>query len=971
MGMVSSLRRSLVLAGVIAAVLVAASVSGAAKVDPVLLTGASNQGKDCSDNQGDQTWTQLKVDPNADGTYTDGTLTVTISNTQDDKTFDWSSNIGVDAVIVKGGDDGSYLYRYDPPSEETSDTGLTTPGQNAISHVNFCYDVEAPPAQGSLTVIKHVDNSKGGSASAGDFQMNVAGPTPLSFAGAESPGTTNSVDPGAYTVTESGGPSDYALTYSGDCDSSGHVTVAADQTATCTLTNTGQAPAPGKIIVEKDTIPFEAEPPAGAFIFTGDITANLLPGQSASEDVAPGTYTVSEDISKRPFWDLGSIKCDDSDSTGDVSTFTATYHVSPGETVKCVFTNIKRGEITVVKRTVPAGAATSFHFVTNYDSGGFSLHDGQQNVSGPLKAGETFSVSENVPSGWVQTSATCDNGDSPDAIHMTPFGTPTCTFVNTKAAHIIVKKVMVGGTDSFDFSGMPTGTISESGGTLEATVVPGQYTSTEAAKNGWDLSSISCDDEGSSGTVESRTATFDVQAGQTVTCTFTNTKQAQVIVKKVMVGGTGSFDFSGTPSGTISQNGGTISANVEPGQYTSTEATKDGWDLTSVTCDDENSSGDLGDRTATFDVQAGETVTCTFTNTKKVVVVGQGSISVSKSADPTSMQEPGGPVTFSVRITNTSNVDVVITNVVDDKFGDLDDDGGSGCFDVPITLHPAGFASCQFTKPVTGPGGTTHIDTVTASGHDVNGHDVSASDSARVDITPKLIDLVIVKDATSPTPLNGNVQYTMTVTNKGPDTATNVQLADPAPAGITYLSASSSQGTCTVTPVLITCSLGSLAAGQTVTVHATGKSTSVGSHTNTATVIGSGGRETNPADNVDTAVTVTPAPIKPPKTKPTPKPTPEPCMALTVTPKMIKADGKPDAVVAKVTAGKKHVKGAKVLIQGAGVRKSGRTNNKGTATIKVNPQRAGLITISTPEVHHSCGPRRIGVVGVFLPPVTG
>ena len=331
MGMVSSLRRSLVLAGVIAAVLVAASVSGAAKVDPVLLTGASNQGKDCSDNQGDQTWTQLKVDPNADGTYTDGTLTVTISNTQDDKTFDWSSNIGVDAVIVKGGDDGSYLYRYDPPSEETSDTGLTTPGQNAISHVNFCYDVEAPPAQGSLTVIKHVDNSKGGSASAGDFQMNVAGPTPLSFAGAESPGTTNSVDPGAYTVTESGGPSDYALTYSGDCDSSGHVTVAADQTATCTLTNTGQAPAPGKIIVEKDTIPFEAEPPAGAFIFTGDITANLLPGQSASEDVAPGTYTVSEDISKRPFWDLGSIKCDDSDSTGDVSTFTATYHVSPGE----------------------------------------------------------------------------------------------------------------------------------------------------------------------------------------------------------------------------------------------------------------------------------------------------------------------------------------------------------------------------------------------------------------------------------------------------------------------------------------------------------------------------------------------------------------------------------------------------------------------------------------------------------------
>src|SRR5207249_6685990 len=154
-----------------------------------------------------------------------------------------------------------------------------------------------------------------------------------------------------------------------------------------------------------------------------------------------------------------------------------------------------------------------------------------------------------------------------------------------------------------------------------------------------------------------------------------------------------------------------------------------------------------------------------------------------------------------------------ITNVVDDKFGDLDDQGGSGCFDVPITLKPGGFVSCQFTKQITGPGGTTHVDTVTASGTDQNGNPVSASDDARVDITPRLIDLVITKQATSPTPLNGIVRYQMTVTNKGPDTATNVQLADPAPAGITYLTASPSQGSCTVNPVLITCSLGSIAPG--------------------------------------------------------------------------------------------------------------------------------------------------------------
>ena len=161
------------------------------------------------------------------------------------------------------------------------------------------------------------------------------------------------------------------------------------------------------------------------------------------------------------------------------------------------------------------------------------------------------------------------------------------------------------------------------------------------------------------------------------------------------------------------------------------------------------------------------------------------------------MKEPGGPVTFSVTITNTSaDVDVAIQNVVDDKFGDLDDDGGNGCFDVPINLAPGEKVNCTFSKTITGVGGTSHVNMVTASGTDENGNKVSDSDDARVDITERLIDLVIVKEASSPTPLNGIVNYSLTVTNKGPDTATNVQLADPAPAGITYLTANPSQGTC-------------------------------------------------------------------------------------------------------------------------------------------------------------------------------
>ena len=456
-----------------------------------------------------------------------------------------------------------------------------------------------------------------------------------------------------------------------------------------------------------------------------------------------------------------------------------------------------------------------------------------------------------------------------------------------------------------------------------------------------------------------------------MTCVFTNTKRGSIIVEKQTLpdGATGQFTFTGDAAGTIGDNGQITVANLLPGTYTSTEAAAEGWSLTSIACSDANSTGALGARTATFRLEAGETVKCTFTNLKPQPS-GQGAIDVQKSADPTTIEEPGGPVTFSVTVTNVSGVKVAIENVVDNVFGDLDDSGGSACFDVPVNLGPGEKVSCSFVKPVTGPGGTVHVNTVTAEGHDEFGNAVSDSDDARVQITPRLIDLVIVKEATSPTPLNGIVNYTMTVTNKGPNDATNVQVADPAPAGILYLSASPAQGTCSVAPSLITCSLGTVTKGQTVVIRVTARATTVGTHTNTATVTGGGGRETNPADNVDSAITVVPAPLKPPVAKPQPQP--EFCLTLTVSPKMIKADGRPDRVTVKVTAGKKRVRGTKVVISGAGVTKSARSNAKGMAMLLVNPRKAGLVTITAVETNQRvCGPKRIGVVGVFLPPLTG
>jgi uncharacterized repeat protein (TIGR01451 family) len=789
MGTVGNLMR-MTIAAVVSGLIVALALAAVAQanhpgppsgdgVQPVFTEGNLNcAGLDPGKNE-------LRIEPPADGTYSDddGPLTVTIDvrDTPNGPVFDWTANIGVDSVFVKGGPDGNF-YRYDPPAENSDDTSLHSPVNHSndtffgLSHISFCYDADEDE-EGTLTVIKHVVNDDGGSATAANWTINVSGPTSLSFPGAESPGTTNTVDAGSYTVTESGGPSGYSLTYSGDCDANGNVTVGENESKTCTLTNNDQPapPQPANLIVKK-------------------VVINDNGGTKQAQDFS---FSVN------------------------------------------------------------GGAAQAFD------------PDGQNDLV--VNAG-SYDVTEPPVAGYTTSYQNCAN------IQLPPGGTATCTITNDdtaappQPATLIVKKVVV----------------NDNGGT----------------------------------------------------------KQAQNFTFSVNGGAAQAFEPDG-------QN----NLSVPAGTYSVTEPAVAGYSTTYNNC-------------SNLVIPAGGSATCTITNND--VAPGVGAISVSKSASPTSLQEPGGQVTYSVRITNTSvDVDVSITSVVDDRFGDLDDEGGNGCFDVPINLAPGQFASCQFTRQITGAGGTSHVNTVTGSGHDEKGNPVSGSDDARVDITPRLIDLVVVKDATSPTQLNGTVTYTMTVTNKGPDTATNVQLADPAPAGITYLSANPSQGTCSVGPALITCSLGTIAAGQRVTITVTGRATQVGSHTNTATVTGSGGRETNPADNVDSAVTAVPAPLKPPTATPKPTPKPEVCLTVTVTPKMIKADGKMDTLAVKVTAAGKRVKGAKVLVKGAGIRKASRTNGKGIAIVRINAKRPGLVTITTLERQKVCGAKRIGVVGIFLPPVTG
>src|SRR5829696_5092395 len=90
----------------------------------------------------------LKVDPVKSGTYTDGTLRVTLDVQASTNTVAFTSNLGVDKVIVKGGP-AANVYAFSP--EAKSGSGLHAPvnasgGWAGLSHVDFCYDgKEEPP----------------------------------------------------------------------------------------------------------------------------------------------------------------------------------------------------------------------------------------------------------------------------------------------------------------------------------------------------------------------------------------------------------------------------------------------------------------------------------------------------------------------------------------------------------------------------------------------------------------------------------------------------------------------------------------------------------------------------------------------------------------------------------------------------------------------------------------------------------
>jgi hypothetical protein len=328
--------------------------------------------------------------------------------------------------------------------------------------------------------------------------------------------------------------------------------------------------------------------------------------------------------------------------------------------VTCTFTNSQGGSITVIKDTVPDGPQ-DFSYSGTYTpdgefppfdfGGGFTLDDDADSalsntaVFDNLDPG-TYTVTEAQVAGFDLTSISCNGtttytpsgsgtwqaGDTGVSFDIGPGVNMVCTFVNVQEGGIVVAKQADpdGSQQLFTFTGDAAGSIMDNETIQVMNLVPGQYSATEVLPAGWDLTSIVCDDNNSSGSVETATATFNVEPGELVTCTFLNVQRGNIIFQKVTEGGDGTFTLSltGNESGNtigiydLSTSGGTGQVQLEQvlpsdevsGEtYAAGEQVPAGWELISTVCTGANDS--VKD-SAAIDLDPGETVTCVFTNYK-------------------------------------------------------------------------------------------------------------------------------------------------------------------------------------------------------------------------------------------------------------------------------------------------------------------------------------------------------------------
>ena len=434
-------------------------------------------------------------------------------------------------------------------------------------------------------------------------------------------------------------------------------------------------------------------------------------GYYSFSDLGPGQYIIYE-----------------TPPTGWAQTFPMSSYVinmtSGGDFENNDFGNQIRGTITIIKDAIP-NSTQDFVF-TSTQLNNFTLDDdsGGKITNTEVfsnKGNGTYSITESLVSGWKLTDIVCE-GDS-DAqwdidnrtVTLTinePGENITCTFTNTKYGYMQGRKYLdnnlngrLDWAESGTFQDGWTIRLYDNNWQLKETqltrilmdpsggqyrfenLLPGTYYACEVLPTGWQqmgpvLGSHAVNYDNTQVNSSIAVANGSGVLGEAPVCWqsivngdefgwlgFGNIQKGHIIVDKVTepLGELQSFDFTATGSGyinfSLTDQDEPNNQELLPGVYGISEMVPQGWDLESVSC---VSSIKDSESVSRLELDAGETITCTFNNLKL-----DPKITITKSNNSSGGILAGTTVTYTINLKNDGNVyiyDIDITDILPGGF---------------------------------------------------------------------------------------------------------------------------------------------------------------------------------------------------------------------------------------------------------------------------------------------------------------
>ncbi|GAA4361157.1 DUF7507 domain-containing protein [Angustibacter luteus] len=257
-------------------------------------------------------------------------------------------------------------------------------------------------------------------------------------------------------------------------------------------------------------------------------------------------------------------------------------------------------------------------------------------------------------------------------------------------------------------------------------------------------------------------------AGQQVTYTFAVTNSGNVTIRSLAIADT--FTSPAGPVPAITCPATTLAPGTSTSctaSYTATQADVDNGTIknSAVAQGTDPSGGSVSSPTATATVTAPPTAT----------------LSLVKTATPSTVTALGQQVSYQFRVTNTGNVTLSSAGITDSLAAPATPPLVISC--PPTAVPPGASTQCTATYTV----GQADIDngsinnTATARAVSPGGATVT-SNASTASVTVNVTSALTLRKAASPTTISGagqNVSYTFTVTNAGQTTISTVGINDP------------------------------------------------------------------------------------------------------------------------------------------------------------------------------------------------